>query len=331
MRRRLPVLVATATVGAFGLVGCSTGGSGSDATGGGDASGADVTVVATTTILGDIAGQVATCAGGATAQTVMPVGADPHDFSPSSADVAAMVQADLVVANGLGLEEGLESALTSAQDDGARVLEVAPALDPLPFAGEHSHEEGEEHAEEEGEEHTHSLDPHVWLDVSRMARAAVLIGDELTEATGDDAYAACGQEVSASLAETDDEVRTILAAVPAASRTLVTDHDAFGYFAEAYDFEVAGVVIPGGSTLAEPSSAEVSALVATIDAAGVPAIFANTANPTALVDAVAAESGREIAVVELYVGSLGPEGSGAETYQQMMVTDATRIAEALAG
>ncbi len=338
MRRRLPVLVASATVAAVSLVGCSTGGSGDGATGGGGASGADVTVVATTTILGDIAGQVATCAGGATVQTVMPVGADPHDFSPSSADVAAMVQADVVVANGLGLEEGLASAIASAQDDGARVLEVAPALDPLPFAGEHSHE-GEEHAEEEGEEHaeeegedTHgSLDPHVGLDVSRMARAAVLIGDELTEATGDDAYAECGQEVSASLAETDEQVRTILAAVPAGSRILVTDHDAFGYFAEAYDFEVAGVVIPGGSTLAEPSSAEVSALVATIQEAGVPAIFANTANSTALVDAVAAESGEQIAVVELYVDSLGPEGSGAATYQEAMVTNATRIADALAG
>lgn len=333
MRRRLPVLVASATVAAVSLVGCSTGGSGDGATGGGGASGADVTVVATTTILGDIAGQVATCAGGATVQTVMPVGADPHDFSPSSADVAAMVQADVVVANGLGLEEGLASAIASAQDDGARVLEVAPALDPLPFAGEGSHEdEGEEHAEEEGEEDTHgSLDPHVGLDVSRMAQAAVLIGDELTAATGDDAYAACGQEVSASLAETDEEVRTILAAVPAGSRILVTDHDAFGYFAEAYDFEVAGVVIPGGSTLAEPSSAEVSALVATIQEAGVPAIFANTANSTALVDAVAAESGEQIAVVELYVDSLGPEGSGAATYQEATVTNATRIADALAG
>jgi len=331
MRRRLPVMVALATVAAIGLVGCSTGGSGDDATGGGNASGADVTVVATTTILGDIAGQVATCAGGATVQTVMPVGADPHDFSPSSADVAAMVQADLVVANGLGLEEGLASALASAQDDGARVLEVAPALDPLPFAGEHSHEDGEEHAEEEGADEHGSLDPHVGLDVSRMARAAALIGDELTDATGDDAYAACGQEVSASLAETDEEVRTILAAVPAGSRILVTDHDAFGYFSEAYDFEVAGVVIPGGSTLAEPSSAEVSALVATIRATGVPVIFANTANPTALVDAVAAESGEQIAVVELYVDSLGPEGSGAETYQEAMVTNATRIADALAG
>lgn len=332
MRRRLPLMVATATVGAIGLVGCSTGGSGGGAPGGGDASGADVTVVATTTILGDVAGQVATCAGGATVQTVIPVGADPHDFSPSSADVAAMVQADLVVANGLGLEEGLESALVSAQDDGALVLEVAPALDPLLFAGEHSpEEEGEEHAEEEGEDTHGSLDPHVGLDVSRMAQAAVLIGDQLTEATGDDAYAACGQEVSASLAETDEEVRTILAAVPAGSRILVTDHDAFGYFAEAYDFEVAGVVIPGGSTLAEPSSAEVSALVATIQETGVPAIFANTANPTALVDAVAAESGQEIAVVELYVDSLGPEGSGAETYQEAMVTNATRIADALAG
>jgi zinc/manganese transport system substrate-binding protein len=129
----------------------------------------------------------------------------------------------------------------------------------------------------------------------------------------------------------DDEVRTILEVIPDERRILVTDHDALGYYADAYDFEVAGVVIPGGSTLAEPSSAELAELVEVIEDEQVPAIFANSANPTALVDAVAAETGTEVAVVDLFVDSLGPEGSGVETYQDMMRTNAQRIADALAG
>ena len=113
-------------------------------------------------------------------------------------------------------------------------------------------------------------------------------------------------------------------------RILVTDHDALEYFAAAYGYEVAGTVVPGGSTLAEPSSAELAALAATVQAAGVPAIFANVANPQALVDALAAEAG-DVEVVELYIGSLGPAGSGADTYQTMMTTNAQRISDALAG
>ncbi len=300
---------AGAAAVALGLAGCAaTGGSAAS-----ESTAGLVSVVASTTILGSVAGQVVACGGGQV-QTLMPVGADPHDYSPSSSDVAAMVEASLVVTNGLGLEEGLTSALATAKEDGATVLEVGPALDPQPLAGAAG-----------------SADPHVWLDVSRMATAATLIGDELATVTGDASYTDCGAQVSATLMGTDAEVRTILEAVPASSRILVTDHDSFGYFSRAYDFTVAGVVIPGGSTLAQPSSSELAALADTVRKAGVPAIFANTANPTALVDALARESGTQVSVVELYVGSLGPVGSGADTYEGMMLTDAQRIADALAG
>lgn len=318
---RRPVCAVPAVLGALvlGLGGCAAGS---------DADDGVVSVVATTTVLGDVVRQVVACGGGEV-RTLMPIGVDPHDFSASSADVTAMVRADLVVANGLGLEEGLSSALESAADDGARVLEVAPLLDPLPFGDEAGHAEDEEPADD-GDSHG-SLDPHVWLDVSRMATAASLIGAELAEVTGDDAYASCGAEVAADLTTTDDEVRSILDAVSPEARVLVVDHAAFGYFADAYDFEVAGVVIPGGSTLAEPSAADLADLVETIRTTGVRAVFANVANPTALIDSVARETGTPIEVIALYVGSLGPTGSGAETYQDMMVTNARLIADGLAG
>lgn len=220
----------------------------------------------------------------------------------------------------------------------------APLVDALEFGGEHSHEEGEEHSDEEGEEHSHdedkadgeehshengSMDPHFWHDTARMAEAAESVGAELAEVTGDDACAACGTEVHDALKQTDEQVRDILSAIPADLRVLVTDHEAFGYFADAYDFEVAGVVVPGGSSLAEPSSAELAELVETIDAEGVPAIFSNTADSSALIDTVAAEAGKQVEVIELYVGSLGPEGSGADTYAGMVTTNAQLIADAL--
>ncbi len=292
--------------------------------------GAGARVVATTTIWGDLTGQIVECAGAGDVSTLMPIGADPHDYSPSSQDVAAMVSADLVIANGLGLEEGLEQSIESARADGATVFEVAPMVDPLPF-GEHSKEEsGEEaHAEDDADEHG-SEDPHVWHDVTRAAKAAGLIGAELTKATGNPDYAECGTLLQGELMTVNDEVAATLATVPEERRILVTDHDALGYLAEAYGYTVAGTVIPGGSTLAEPSSAELAALAATVTEAGVPAIFANTANPQALSDALASEVG-DVAVVDLYVDSVGDPGSGADTFQGMVRTNAQRISEALGG
>ncbi len=286
----------------------------------GGASAAGVSVVATTTVWGDIAAQIVECADDGTVTTLIPLGADPHDFSASSEDVASMEAADLVIANGLGLEEGLSAALDAARADGANVVEIAPELDPIPFGADGHADEGE----------AHSDDPHVWLDVTRVASAAGLIGDLLADETGNPALSECGQTLRAELEDLDAQVAATLAAVPEESRVLVTDHDAFGYFAQAYGFEVAGTVIPGGSTLAQPSSAEMADLVATIERTGVPAIFANLANPQALVDALAKEVG-DVEVVSLYVGSLGEPGSGADTYQGMMRTDAQRIADALAG
>lgn len=311
----------------------------------------DVTVVATTTVMGSLASGLTDCAGGST-ETLMSPGTDPHEFALSSRQVADLAQADLVVANGLGLEEGLADTLESVEADGVDVLEIAPLVDPIPFAGaahdEHAHGgshdtgqhekgehegKGEDHQTGEGhEEHEHgSQDPHVWHDAGRMATAATLLGDELAERTGDDRYAECGDEEHDRLMALDAEVRDTLATVPAERRVLVTDHDAFGYFANAYDFEVAGTVIPSPSTLAKPSSSELAELVGVVESEGVPAIFSNNAANPALVEQVAAEAGADISVVELFVGSLGPDGSGADTYAGMMTTNAERIAEALGG
>lgn len=303
-----------------------------------------VSVVTTTTMLGDVTRQITDCAGG-TVTVLMPVGSDPHDFSASSEQVAEMVNADVVVVNGLGLEAGLTDSLENATADGARLLEIAPLVDPIEFgAGGHSdeksHSDGHAHADEgahsdeEGHSDGHdhgSLDPHFWMDMNRMAMATELIGNELTEVTGDDAYTTCAATTATQIRDAELEVRALLESVPADKRILVTDHDSLGYLADTYGYEVAGTVIPSGSTLAQPSSADLADLVATITAEGVTVIFTDVSQTTSLAEAVAAETGSDIAIIQLYEGSLGGPDSPAATYIDMMRTNATLISEGLQG
>jgi zinc/manganese transport system substrate-binding protein len=294
------------------------------------------TVVATTTILGSVVSDILVCALGTddSATVLMPIGADPHDFQPSSEQVALMSSADLVVANGLFLEEGLVSVLESVKTEGATVIELAELLEPLPFAYEsvkddHDHGHSDEEGVEDEDEHAHGdFDPHFWLDMGRMAGASELIGSELALATGDDTFEQCGASVADDIRAAEVGVIETLSSIPTDRRVLVTDHDAFAYFADSYDFRVVGVVVPGGSTLADPSSKDLATLVATIRAENVPAVFANTAASSAVAEAIAAEAGG-VDVVALFVGSVGGPGSGAETYIAMMHSNAALIAKAL--
>ena len=128
----------------------------------------------------------------------------------------------------------------------------------------------------------------------------------------------------------DGEVERTLSAVPGNRRTLVTNHEVFGYFADRYGFDVVGAVIPAGTTQAEPSAEQLDELAHTIEEQHVPAIFVETSSPTRLADALADEVG-DVDVVELFSESLGDEGSGGETYAAMMRTNARRIADALTG
>ena len=264
-------------------------------------------VVVTTTIIGDVVRNVV--GADATIEVLVPTGADPHDYQASSRQVAGINRADLVVANGLGLEEALADVLQAAKKDGANILEIAPLLDPIPLGN--------------------SLDPHVWLDPKRMADAARLIAEEMTRVDASIDWSSRAEAYAIELDITHREIESILEAVHGDSRNLVTDHDALGYFAAVYGFEVVGTVIPGGSTLGAPSSDELAKLVRLIEMEGVVAIFAGTTESSAVASAVAAEVGHEVVVVELYTGSLGEPGSGADTLVRMMLTNAELIAEAL--
>lgn len=307
------------------LVLASCGGAGDD---GGDSGDSRLTVVATTTILGDVVSSVV--GEDARVEVLTPVGADPHDFRPSARQVAALSQADLVVSIGLGLEEGLEDVLDSAVGDGVEVLELAPLLDPIPFGSPDHQEESDDH-DDESDDHEDGVDPHVWMDPLRMAEAARIIATRLSTLDPSTDWTEQAELYAAELVDADEEIAEILSSVPASQRRLVTNHDSLGYFATRYGFEVVGVVIPGGSTLGEPSSERLANLIEVMRREGVKVLFAETTHPSALADAVADELGGDVRVVELFSGSLGEPGSGAENLVEMLVTNAERVAEALGG
>ncbi len=271
------------------------------------------TVIATTSILGDLVQQV----GGndVNVDVLIPRGADPHDFEPSASQAARLRGATLVVANGLGLEERLEGTLQSAAKDGATVFEVGPLIDPLNRPG------------------TDQPDPHFWLDPYRMIRAASLVADELARVTGIDR-----SRLNANVKTYTDTVQVATAyasltlnTVPETQRLLVTNHDALEYFANRFQYKVIGTIIPGGSTLAEPSASDLRDLVATINAAGVNAIFSESTSSSKLADTVGREVGKKISAIELSTDTLGEPGSPTSTYQGLITTTARLIADGLNG
>ena len=286
----------------------------------------ELLVVATTSILGDIASQVVGDDG--QVEVLIPIGVDAHDFAPSAQQASLVATADLVVANGLGLEESMVDVLDSAKADGAAVLELAPLVDPIPFVEPENHAEGEH--EEGEEEHEHGdVDPHFWNDPIRVGDAALALAASLEEANPGGGWLARAEAFADEMTATDAAIEALVGDVPEESRRLVTNHEAFGYFADRYGFELIGVVIPGGSTLAEPSSASLAELVEVMEHEGVRVIFAETSQPSTLAEAVAAELGDDVQVVELFTESLGSPGSGAETIADMLLTNAERITTAL--
>ncbi|HSF86236.1 MAG TPA: metal ABC transporter substrate-binding protein [Acidimicrobiia bacterium] len=272
-------------------------------------------IVATTTILGDVVSNIVGTDGAV--DVLMPRGADPHDFQASAAQIASVNRADLVIANGLGLEESLTDVLASAADDGVTVVELAPLLDPLPFGGSNGAQDSD--------------DPHVWLDPLRMVEGVRLIGAELAAIQPAIDWSSAADAYATDLTAAHEAIVARLSAIPGERRRLVTNHDALGYFADRYGFLVVGTVIPAGSTLADPSSEALAELIEVMQREGVSVIFGETTQPDAIADAVAAELGQEAQVVELFTGSLGEAGSGADTLIGLLTTNADRIASALAG
>ena len=282
-------------------------------------------VVATTTIVGDVASQI----GGELIDlsVLLPVGTDPHSFDPTPQDIAKVVEADLVFANGAGLEEFLDSLIEGA---GAKdkVIHVSEGIDFLIFEGEHEHEhEGEEH---EGEEHHHEgIDPHTWTNPNNVLIWVHNIEQALSEAdlNNADIYTANAGKYASELESLDAWMRRLTAQVPEENRKLVTDHALFIYFADEYGFEQVGALIPGYSTLAEPTAKELADIEDAIHDLGVKAVFVgNTVNP-ALAERVTEDTG--VVLIFVYTGSLSEPGGQASTYLEYMRYNTSAFVEAL--
>jgi zinc/manganese transport system substrate-binding protein len=279
-------------------------------------------LVATTTIWADIVSHVA-CGEDVTA--VIPAGADPHGFEPSLRDRELLEQAGVVVANGNHLEESLADLLETLASDGVNVVEITPHVDVIDT--EHA-DDAELAVGDDGHDHGEHGDPHIWQDPARVAGALDVIASAVI-ASGRPAaqIEACTATYRDELEALDAEIAGELAAIPFERRLLVTNHDAFAYFADRYDFEVIGSVIPSSSTLGESSAGQLAELAETIAAQGVPAIFTERLGSSADAEALAERLG--VAVVELDSDSLTADGP-ASSYVGLLRANAQAIAAALA-
>lgn len=310
-RSALAVVVA---VGALVAGGCGDDES-SGSPGGDDATDeARPYVVATTSIWADVAGMVA-CDGSFEVRTLVPPGGDAHAYEPSLRDRETLDRAALIVANGGGLEELLDDTLDAVADDGVPIVRIAE----LPELTERSGTGGDD-----------SPDPHVWFDPTLVRDALPALGAALVEAGADPAAVdGCVADATAELEALDAEIAGILAPIPAERRVLVTNHNALGPFAARYGFEILGTVLASSSTLTEPSAADLEALADAIEESGTPVVFTETLHGSDDAEALADRLG--IDVVELHTDALGAPGSGAETYPDLLRSNARAIAAALGG
>ena len=302
---RVPALLLLALVLAVALAVAGCGDSdGEDGSGG-----AEVGVVATTTIAGDLVRSV----GGERVEvdTLVPAGADPHGHEPRPSDAVAISEAELVVKSGGDLDEWLDELIENAGGDAAEVT-LLDSVETIEMDGE--------------------TDPHWWQDPRNAILAVEAIRDALGEADPDGrrAYERNARAYIAQLRALDEEIERCMQRVPPEKRKLVTTHEALGYFAERYGVEVIGSVIPSLSTQAQPSARDVDALVEQMEDEGVEAIFPEAAVSQRLERAISRESGAEVGG-ELWTDSLGEEGSGAETYVDAMRANAAALAEGMSG
>lgn len=324
------------------VVGCQGDGAREDGPGGGNAArpeeeavlalpelapvaleGRALRVVATTSIIGDVVGQVGGEAIALT--TLMGPGQDPHSYEPSTADLTQVAETDVIFVNGWDLEEGLVDDLANIAGD-APLAPISANITPLAYGG---------YEEEAGEAdvHGHDVDPHVWLDPQLAMQWVQNVETVLSSLDPESAevYAANAAAYEEELAALDARMAEALEQIAPERRKLVTNHDSLAYFARRFDFEIVGTVIPGASTLAEPSAQSLAGLVERMREEEVCTVFAESTANALLAETVAdeLEACEEVQVLSLYTGALGASGSGAESYVALMEENLEVVVEGL--
>jgi ABC-type Zn uptake system ZnuABC Zn-binding protein ZnuA len=259
-------------------------------------------VVATTALVADLAHQV----GGdrVDVTTLVPAGADPHDFSPSAADVRDVAEADVVIESGAGFDDWIDETIDNAGGE-AEVIDASAHVRVV------------------------DGDPHVFGDAQNgiAMTQGIAAGLALADASHADRYRTRGERYVASLERLDGWIRRRIETLPPARRKLVTNHDAFGYYARAYGLDVVGAVIPSVSSAAQPSAGELADLVDTIRDQHVPVIFTEATIDPAVEERLAEEAGVEVEA-DLYAD--GPASDGpASTYAGMLRWNTAHIVAGL--
>jgi len=276
-------------------------------------------VVATFSILGDVVQNV----GGDHIDLTILVGpdGDAHTFEPTPKDIIPISKADVIFENGLHFEHWLNDLYESSASKAKRVV-VTEGIKPLTLI---------DLEQTGGRQQTDELDPHVWQDVHHVIEMVKQVQKGLIQAdpVHQKVYEENAQRYIDQLTKLDQWIIKTAASIPPEKRKLITSHDALGYFAQRYGFQVIGTVIPSATTEAEdPSAAEMGKLISLIKSVGVKSLFSENIQNPKLIKALAKDTGAVLAP-GLYTDALGAKGSEGETYIKMMVHNVKIFAEYL--
>jgi ABC-type Zn uptake system ZnuABC Zn-binding protein ZnuA len=268
-------------------------------------------ILASNTILADVARNIA--GDRAEVDSLLPFGADPHEYQATPSDVQRISRSSVLIINGLDYERFLQPLLENA--GGERLLITASdGLEPRRLPGQDG---------------ASAPDPHMWLDPGHLIKYVENIRDGLSagDPAGQAVYTANADRYIARLRELDSWIRARADSIPAGRRLLVTNHEAMGYFADRYGLTVVTTVIPSVSTEAGASARELAAVIDQVKSLGVPAIFVGKMENSGLARQIAAETGAKV-VDDLYLESL-TDGPPVPTYLDMMKYDVDRLVQAL--
>ena len=264
-------------------------------------------ILTSTTILADVTRNIT--GDRLQVESILPIGADPHSYQATPQDIAKISESKLIIVNGAKYEQFLTPLLDNA-DGKATLIEASSGIPPRTDA-------------------QHGVDPHMWLDPNLVINYVENIREALThfDPAGEAVYKSNADAYIENLKTLDAWIVGQVNEIPAEKRLLVTNHEAFGYFAERYGLAVVGTVIESFSSEASPSARQLAALIDQIKSSQAPAIFLDASDNTALAQQIADETGVKV-ITDLHLESL-TNGAPAATYIDMMEYNVTQIVNAL--